>query len=207
MRSIKHLHLKLIVRLLASAATSLPMLSYAGISGQTSIINMPDARVGRDGDWRVGGSYSYPYQSYWSSLNAFHGLELSGRYTRIIDIPSFSNSGWADSYGDYKDKSFDVKFKLWNEGKYYPSVAIGSQDFLGTEIFGAKYIVASKKLGDLDATLGYGNGRIDGVFGGLRYTPKQLPSWSLLAEYDAYDYVADYASRVKPEYAYKKGLT
>jgi hypothetical protein len=175
----------------AVAATALGLHATAAfpqvsLNGQTGLVYMPDARVAPDGTLRFGVSYADPYLSGWSSIALYPFLEVSGKFTRIQGV----ESGFED-YGDYKDKEADFKLRLLPEGKYWPQVAFGMQDFFGTEIFGAQYLALSKQLGDFDFTLGYGDDRIDGVFGGLRYTPRALPSLSFVAEYDAYDYSGD----------------
>jgi len=174
-----------------AAATLLPssgVFAQAALNGQSGLITMPDGRIGPEGTWRLGLSYADPYVSAWSSLSVFNFLELSGRFTQItgVDAPQFQ-----DTYGDYKDKEADIKLRLIEEHGYWPSLAIGAQDFIGTGLFPAQYVAASKKFGGLDLTLGYGTDRIDGLFGGVRYTPKRFPSISLLAEYDANDYSQD----------------
>lgn len=166
----------------------------ASMTGQTSLINMPDARIGQDGEWRIGAGYAKPYQSFWTSFSLLPNLEFSGRYTRIMEAASFNNTQSSATYGDYKDKSFDIKLKLWDEGAWYPSVAVGAQDFVGTPLFAAQYVVASKKINNLDMTLGYGRKRIDGAFAGLRYRPAALPSWAVVAEYDANNYKLNHAA-------------
>src|SRR3970040_362971 len=113
-------------------------------------------------------------------------LELSARYTRIMGRPGFPEDPTAD-FGDYKDKAFDGKFVLFEEGSLLPQLTIGAQDFMGTRIFDAYYAVAGKRLCDFDFTLGFGTKRIDGVFGGVRYRPKAFRNWALVAEYDAND--------------------
>jgi membrane-associated phospholipid phosphatase len=62
------------------------------------------------------------------------------------------------------------------------------QDPIGTKLFERQYVVATKTLGEAQATLGYGRQQIDGAFGGLRYAPSWAPNWSFVAEYDASDY-------------------
>ena len=79
------------------------------------------------------------------------------------------------------------------ERGWWPAVALGMQDVGGgTGLFSAPYGVLSKRLGELDLTLGYGSQRIDGVFGGVRWSPRAFERWSLVAEYDAYDYKNDH---------------
>ncbi len=97
--------------------------------------------------------------------------------------------------GRNKDKVVDAKLRLWEEGAYMPSVAIGATDIFGTQLFRGQYIVATKRFGEsknFEASVGYGNDRPDGVFAAARWTPTQAPNWALVAEYDANDYQRDY---------------
>lgn len=89
-------------------------------------------------------------------------------------MPGFSDPANANSYGDYKDKAFDAKFLLLEEGAIWPAVMFGGQDLFGTEVYRANYVTFGKKVGDLDFTFGYGSQRIDGAFGGVRYSPHWL---------------------------------
>ncbi|WP_093992517.1 YjbH domain-containing protein [Flavimaricola marinus] len=67
----------------------------------------------------------------------------------------------------YVDRSFDLRYRLLDEGQYRPSVSVGFQDVFGTGQFGAEYIVASKTFGDslrVTAGLGWGRfGTLDGI--------------------------------------------
>jgi len=176
----------------------------ASTTGQTGLINMPDARIAPDGTLRFGYGFAEPYPTLWSSITMLPRLELSARYTRIMGVPAFPNDPAAD-FGDYKDKSFDGKFVLFREGSWVPQLSIGAQDFMGTRIFDAYYAVASKRLGDFDFTLGFGDRRIDGVFGGVRYRPKALQGVALVAEYDANDYSRDLGAQQSGAAGIKKG--
>ena len=165
---------------------------------------MPDARFAPEGTWRSGVSFLRPYTAFWSNITAFSWLEGSFRFTRIYDVPAFEDRPDTD-YGDYRDKAFDTKVLLLPERGPWPAIALGAQDALGgTGIFRAAYGVMSKRLGELDLTLGYGIDRIDGAFGGLRWSPRALPRWSLVAEYDAYDYKQDLGSAQSGAASYKK---
>src|SRR5690606_32831647 len=68
------------------------------------------------------------------------------------------------------------------------------------------YAVMSKQLGEFDFTLGYGRQRIDGGFGGVRWTPSRLPNWSLVAEVDAFDYKRDQGANLSGAKEYKKDI-
>jgi membrane-associated phospholipid phosphatase len=174
------------------------------VTGQTGLISMPDARVAPDGAWRTGISFLRPYDTLWSSIALFPWAEASFRYTRIMHVPGFSDER-GPSYGDFKDKSFDAKAIVLPERSWLPALAVGVQDVAGgTGLFRAPYGVASKQLGEVDLTLGYGRQRIDGLFGGARWTPSATPNWSVIAEYDAFNYKRDHRSDLSGAASYKK---
>ncbi len=52
--------------------------------------------------------------------------------------------------------------RLLKEGPRRPQVALGIRDLVGTGVFGAEYLVASKSINNLDITLGVGWGRLAG---------------------------------------------
>jgi hypothetical protein len=166
---------------------------------------MPDARFAPEGSWRSGYSYLKPYSAFWSSISMFPWLETSFRYTRIGYVPGFTDQSYGGGYGSYKDKSFDAKLRLLPEGSWWPALVLGVEDVGGgTGIFRAPYGVASKQFGELDLTLGYGRDRIDGAFGGVRWTPSGAPSWSLVAEYDAFNYKRDFGAEQSGAAKYDK---
>jgi len=148
---------------------------------------MPDARIEDDGTLRLGISDSDPYTTIWSSVTMLPRLELSARYTAIEDVPAFVGT----DFGDLKDKAFDAKLLLLKESRYIPDFSIGTQDFLGTHLFSADFFSLSKRFQTLDITLGYGHKRIDGLFGGMRYTPRWNKNLGVVIEYDANDYPND----------------
>lgn len=176
------------------------------MTGQTGLINMPDGRVDPDGAWRIGVSNANPYRAGWTSVSVLPFLEVSGRYTRIKGVPGFGGA-YAESYGDYKDKSFDTKLVMLGESEYLPTLAVGMQDFQGTGIFSSRYLVASKRFENLDVTMGVGSQRIDGLFGGVRYHPAGFDNIALVAEYDANDYAMDHNAQASGAAKKKKGGT
>lgn len=165
-----------------------------GLTGASGLIAMPDARVDAEPALRAGLSHAAPYTTLWSSLAALPWLEVNGRLTRIAGVPGFPGSGYEASYGAYKDKTLDAKLRLADETEHLPALSLGVQDFLGTGIFRARYLAASKRVGELDLTLGVGDGRIDGVFAGLRHSPAALPKLSWALEYDATDPTRDHGA-------------
>ena len=89
----------------------------------------------------------------------------SFRYTATQDWPN-------DGFDVYYDRSFDLRYQLLDEGTYRPAVQIGLQDFIGTGLQSAEYIVATKTFGDrlrVSGGLGWGRlglrGSFDNIFG------------------------------------------
>ncbi|HEU4776917.1 MAG TPA: YjbH domain-containing protein, partial [Telluria sp.] len=167
------------------------------ISGQSGYANMPSARMEADGTFSFGYSYDRPYGTLWMSSTILPYLQVTGRYVSISGIPgfSFTPGEYGSRYGRYKDKVFDFKLRLWEEGAWMPAVAVGATDLQGTELFRGQYLVATKTFGparNVEASLGYGRHRPDGVFGGARWTPAAAPNWSVVAEYDANNYKKDF---------------
>jgi membrane-associated phospholipid phosphatase len=157
---------------------------------------MPSAFVEADGTITTGYSYDRPYGSLWITATPLPFLQMTGRYVSIAGIPGFSRveGEYGSAYGRYKDKVVDGKLRLLPESTWLPSIAVGTSDLFGTELFKGQYIVATKVFGaarNVEASLGYGNKRPDGVFGGIRWAPLATPGWAFVAEYDANDYRKD----------------
>jgi membrane-associated phospholipid phosphatase len=176
----------------ASAIAGTPALQ-----GQSGYINMPSAHIDVDGTLATGYSYDAPYGSAWVTSTIFPFLEVTGRYVSISGIPGFTNVAgqYGSGYGRYKDKVFDAKLRLLTETAWRPAIAVGATDLEGTELFKGQYIVASKtfgKAGNIEASIGYGKRRPNGLFAGARYGFVSAPHWAVVAEYDANDYKRDF---------------
>ena len=178
------------VVLIFGAIFSEAVAAEPNTTGQTGLINMPDARIAEDGTLRFGASYFRPYLPIWSSITLLPRLELSGRYTIVRGL----SSGLGQGFGSFKDKAFDGKALLSREHDWWPSLAVGALDFFGTAVFSGQYAVLSKRLGNADYSLGYGTDRIDGLFGGVRFRPSWNRNISFLSEYDANDYRNDFGA-------------
>jgi hypothetical protein len=94
-------------------------------------------------------AWTDPIQRYSLNFQAAPWLETT-----------FSYAGFGTPNGDTFDRQFDIKVRLWEERLYLPEVSVGLQDFLGTGLFAGEYVVASKRLGPLDLSLGVGWGRL-----------------------------------------------
>jgi len=167
------------------------------VQGQSGYVNMPNARVEADGTVSVGYAHDRPYGSLWVTATPLPFLQVTGRYVSISGIAGFTDvkGEYGSEYGRYKDKVFDSKLQLLEESEWLPALSVGATDLFGTELFKGRYVVASKVFGkarNIEASLGYGKRRPDGVFGGVRWAPLGAPGWALVAEYDANDYTKDH---------------
>lgn len=123
------------------------------IFGSQGLIEMPNARMSQDGELSLGVSVFENTQHYNFGFQALPWLEASFRYTGMQHFlyPQFPT---------YYDRSFALKARLWNEGDILPTISLGIDDLVGTGIYSGEYLVASKQIGDFDATLGVGWGRL-----------------------------------------------
>lgn len=134
-------------------AESIPSYNLYGLPG---LIDMPTARVAPDAtlSGTIGGGGTQARATL--SFQITPRLTGSFRYSRISD---FNARGAVD--GVFYDRSFDLRYQLLEEGNYLPDVTLGLQDFIGTGLYGAEYLVATKEvLPGLDITGGIGWGRL-----------------------------------------------
>jgi Exopolysaccharide biosynthesis protein YbjH len=143
----------------AGRAEMSPTLSFSGVPG---IIDMPSGEALKDGGIAV----------------SVAGFGKQTRLTLTFQITprlsgSFRTSGtrdWNDiiapapgerAFDNYVDRSFDLRFLAVKESAYLPSLTIGLQDFIGTGLHSAEYIVATKTFADkVKVTAGLGWGRL-----------------------------------------------
>ena len=138
-----------------------PKSNYPSYSnyGTTGLIQLPTARMMPAGSLALSWSDIDPYLRGSIIAYPFSWLEASYQYTDInnalySDVTSFSGNQ------TYKDKSFDFKIKLINEGVYLPDISVGGRDLAGTGIFSSEYLVGTKRFSNLDFTLGIGWGML-----------------------------------------------
>ncbi len=129
-------------------AGTLPLQSHYGGVG---LLRTRSARMLPDSTLSTTISISEAQQRYALTFQAAPWLETTFSYSGF-DLTGFQ--------GDFFDRQFDLKVRLWEETLYLPEVAVGLQDFLGTGVFSGEYVVASKRLGPLDLSLGLGWGRL-----------------------------------------------
>ena len=181
------------------------MVNY---QGQGGYFTMPSARTFETGDLGFAFSSVPPY-SIWSLGFQFFGhLETTGNYW-IFKNHLEGNFGHL-GYGDDADRAANLKLVLIRKKDripYLPELAIGWNDFIGTKRFFSFYTVATKQWTkvNLETTLGWGNGRIHGLYGGVAWSPFRKTSLffkdlMVSVEYDANDYE-------KHVYEHPKGRT
>lgn len=121
--------------------------------GTTGIIDIPTAEVAPDGQLAVSHARFGPVTRTTLSFQLAPRISGSFRYSGTDNL--------TPTFDVYWDRSFDISYRLLDEGTYRPAVSIGLQDFLGTGLLSAEYIVATKSLGDrLRVTGGLGWGRL-----------------------------------------------
>jgi len=172
----------------------LPLLVNYQLQG--GYFTMPSARTYDAGTLSFGFSYLPPYRIWNLGFQFFDQLETTGNYWIYHGVmdSTFGHLG----FGDEADRAANVKVVLLQrkEGdSFFPDFALGMNDFLGTCRFKSFYAVATKEIlpWDLEATLGWGLGRIHGLFGALAWSPLRHSKYfwkglSLVAEYDANNY-------------------
>ena len=124
--------------------------------GTIGLMQMPTARLLPEGSLAFTWSHYEPYLRGSIVAYPFNWFEASYQYTDInnklySDVEAFSGSQ------SYKDKGFDIKFRLLKESKYLPAVALGVRDLGGT-IICLRICVATKRIKNVDLTGGIGWG-------------------------------------------------
>ncbi len=131
-----------------------PLLSdNPGTFGLPGLIDMPTAESVPEGMigatvFRFGGGMRVT-----ATFQVTDRLQGAFRYSRVPGV--FTNGSVL------YDRSFDVQYRLLDEKRLRPAVAIGLRDFIGTGVYSGEYVVATKSISPrLRATAGLGWGRL-----------------------------------------------
>lgn len=126
--------------------------------GGTGLIVAPSARLQEEGTLKFGLSSFYPFEVTAIAATPFPWMEAVFRYTEIKN-EKYGPASYSGNQTN-KDKGFDFKFRLKEEGKFMPSIALGFRDLAGASRFSTEYLVASKRFNNLDITAGIAWGHL-----------------------------------------------
>jgi hypothetical protein len=164
--------------------------------GEPGLLQTPSGRMLDEGEFVLGISATRPYNQIHATLQPLPWFAATLRYTDVRNLLYGPESFSGDQ--TYKDRSFDVRLRLLDEGEYWPAVALGFRDIEGSALFGSQYLALSRRFYDLDLTAGVARGRLGsrggsvgdesvGPFAGVQWhTP--LNGLYLQVEYDGNDY-------------------
>lgn len=126
--------------------------------GGVGLLQTPTARMAEGGDVAFTASHNSPYSRYNLTMQPFSWLEGSFRYINVSNRRYGPH--WFSGDQNYKDKSIDLKLRLLQESNLIPEVAFGIRDVGGTGLFSSEYLVANKRFGPIDASIGLATGYI-----------------------------------------------
>jgi hypothetical protein len=150
----------LIVLAAAGAATAQDRNVRYTLYGTPGLIEMPTAMSAPDSE--IAAQVSITGFSHRVNLSFQVTPRLSGTF-RYSGVDDFDGPGT----GQFYDRSFDLRYRLTDEGDYLPAIAVGLQDFLGTSLYSSEYLVATKTFGDsVRVSAGIGWGRL-GTYNGF----------------------------------------
>ncbi|TCP60237.1 exopolysaccharide biosynthesis protein YbjH [Rhodovulum bhavnagarense] len=134
----------------AAAAQPQGTLNTYGLPG---LIDMPSARAMDDADLSLTFFGNEDLRRNTLSFQLTPRLTGSFRYSYI--------AAYDPAQTEYFDRSFDLHFLLMEETEFWPGLAVGVRDFIGTGVYSGEYVVLSRMLGSrLSATAGLGWGRL-----------------------------------------------
>ena len=144
-----------------------PSLNFYGSPG---VIDMPSADMLPDGQFAPSLSSFGGQTRFNFTFQATPWMSASFRYNAIRNWNLYG-------FPTYYDRGFDVRFRLFKERPNLPGVTLGLQDFAGTGVYSAEYIVATKTFetpawgasrlpGRLKISAGLGWGRL-GSYGSI----------------------------------------
>ena len=128
-------------------------LPTPSLYGGVGLLDTRTARFMPDGTIALNVDIKSPDDRITFTFQALPWLEASFRYAINYALAPIGQRA-------LYDRSFDLKARLWEEGIYMPEIALGLQDFIGTGVYSAEYVVASKRFGPLDLSMGMGWGRL-----------------------------------------------
>lgn len=136
--------------------TPLSASSYNSF-GQIGLIYTPSAEINKD----QSAYFTFTRSGYMKlgtlTVTPFNWLEASYFYYRPDDLL------WGGQKGLYLDKGFNVKFSYKPKNIFFPTFAIGLDDFAGTGQFTREYVASTYNFNNFKLTTGVGWGKYAGV--------------------------------------------
>lgn len=178
--------------------------------GTPGIIDLPSANMAPDA------TISTTISRFETTNRTTLTFQISPRLTgsfRYSALRDYDSPASVD--GVYYDRSFDIRYQLMKESGWRPAISVGLQDFMGTGLLGAEYIVATKNFNNgLTISGGLGWGRL-GSYNALGSTgsrPTQALGQGGIPSYDTWfrgnfapffgaSYQATDRLRIKAEYS------
>lgn len=231
-QNMKHLGWMLLPIFLLAGHLSVSAQQYTGMTG---LIHTPSAEMNEAGTVRIGGHFlnreftpdggfdfggKYHTADYYLSLTPFPWMELA--YTCTLQ-KGYHRDGNANIIHDgktryyYQDRYFSVKLRPLKEGEWWPAIAIGTNDPIGThgdkgtvhegetpakgdgksQYFSNYYVAATKHFGFKAGELGIHiacrkfkrayNSHWNGVVGGATFRPAFARNMRAIVEYTGED--------------------
>lgn len=142
-----------LLALCATTAHAETMATGRNAYGMPGLIDMPSALSFPDAALSVAHS-RFQVESR-TALTFQITPRLAGSFRYSFVSPRFSY-----------DRSFSLHYRLLDEGKYVPAIAVGLNDIVGTSLYSGEYLVATKSIGpSLRFSAGLGWGRLGSLNG------------------------------------------
>ncbi|MDA9212549.1 YjbH domain-containing protein [Gammaproteobacteria bacterium] len=130
--------------------------------GVIGLVNMPSARFYDEASHGVTFYNGTPDQKITLTSAPYDWMEASFFYMNIEDNQLCRDDAFGSTFCQgYKDKGFNFKFKLKEEG-VWPAIAVGINDIAGTGYYSSEYIVGSYGINKTDFHFGVGWGELNG---------------------------------------------
>lgn len=178
-----------------------------GVSG---LLNSPNAVMSPDKTVKIGGNF-LPKQ-FTTDTWDYHTFNffINITFLSFVEI-SMNNTAfdlWNQNYFSNVDRSISLRVRPIKEGKYWPSVVLGSNDIIsttslfgyaeGNKYFGTHYLALSKHFPIGQNTLGIHAAynipvsvhvkQEFPVSGGISFSPSFFKPLNIIAEYDTRDF-------------------
>lgn len=185
--------------LLVFAALASPVRASTNVDGVSGLLSVPTAEVVGEGEISftlsrhltdvIASEPGTLVRVYSGTVGFLPGLEITGRMYEFPNIPDVRNQ-----VANLQDRSISLKYRFLDHEDW--QAAFGTLDVSGQAQIQESYygVVTYSGLTGLELTAGAGTQQLDGLFGGVRWTPLEYAS--LLGEFDTGTY--NYGLELRP---------